>query len=102
MFINESNNFSHRILFLYSLFVNTISHFVKTMIEPLHYYKNILRIEQKIVFPVKSSTHLGGCKSRGFPERVGQPRGRGGTKGRKKDGPLAGVQGVEWFVDRVA
>lgn len=42
----------------------------------------------------KASVRLGGCKSRGFAERVGRPRGRDGTKGRKKGEPAAGVEGV--------
>jgi len=64
--------------------------------------KNVFRTKQKIFFSAKASTRLDECKSRGFAERADRPRGRGGTKGRKKDGLVAGVQGVEWFVGRVA
>lgn len=61
-------------------------------------------VKWKIFFSAKASARLGGCKSRGFAERVGRPRGRRGGTERKeeKGGPAAGVEGVYSFVGRVA
>lgn len=61
-------------------------------------------VKWKIFFSAKASARLGECKSRGFAERVGRPRGRRGGTERKeeKGGPAAGVEGVYSFVGRVA